>query len=251
MASAHGKTITNRVGGRTVPRDVARQRTRAHCPRRCGPPTAAGLARTHRGNLRLAAACLRPQGYFTEISRYLHLNPVRAKLVADPGQWKWSSYAGYRDARRASPRVSYGRVLGEFGSGAEARRGYCRFVRAGVAEPPRCPWRDALGGLPVGSQSFAMRVRRLLGGRPADREVPQLERLRDRPGKNCELRHGLYYGGWSRSPPPWRRNAAGRFPNCSAIYGLLGTTYGSRQGRCATAVARWASGPTNCSRLAS
>jgi len=72
--------------------------------------------------------------------------------------------------------------LGEFGGcGAEARRRYCRFVQAGVGEPPRCPWRDALGGLLVGSQSFAMRVRRLLGDRAADREVPQVERLRQRP----------------------------------------------------------------------
>ena len=78
--------------------------------------------------------------------------------------------------------VTYERVLGEFGGrGVDARARYCRFVQAGVAAPPRSPWRAALGGLLVDSESFAMRVRGLLGDRPADREVPQVERLRARP----------------------------------------------------------------------
>jgi hypothetical protein len=70
------------------------------------------------------------------------------------------------------------RVLGEFGGlGAEARRRYCRFVEAGVAEPPRSPWKNALGSLLLGSESFAMRVRRLLADRQADQNLPQLEGL--------------------------------------------------------------------------
>ena len=89
---------------------------------------------------------------------------------------------GYRRTKAALEWVTYDRVLGEFGgAGVEARRRYCRFVEAGVAEPPPAPWKDALGGLLVGSESFAMRVRRLLGDRPADPEVPQVERLRARP----------------------------------------------------------------------
>jgi putative transposase len=131
---------------------------------------------------RFKAHLIEEDGYFTEISRYLHLNPVRAKMVEKPHQWRWSSYAGYRDRRAALPWVSYGRVLGQFGgTEVESRRSYCRFVLAGVAEPPACPWRDAFGGLLVGSQSFAMRVRRLLGDRAADPEVPQVGRLRRRP----------------------------------------------------------------------
>ncbi len=131
---------------------------------------------------RFKAHLIEEQGYFSEISRYLHLNPVRAKLVERPEQWRWSSYGGYRRTRAALGWVTYDRVLGEFGGmGGEARARYCRFVQAGVAEPPRAPWRDALGGFVVGSESFAMRVRRLLGDRPADGEVPQVERLRARP----------------------------------------------------------------------
>jgi len=33
--------------------------------------------------------------YLLELSRYIHLNPVRAKIVNEPAKYKWSSYMGY------------------------------------------------------------------------------------------------------------------------------------------------------------
>jgi putative transposase len=33
--------------------------------------------------------------YFSEASRYIHLNPVEANLVSSPEQYQWSSYAAY------------------------------------------------------------------------------------------------------------------------------------------------------------
>jgi REP element-mobilizing transposase RayT len=35
------------------------------------------------------------EGYFLEVSRYVHLNPVRAKIVKRPGKYPWSSQAAY------------------------------------------------------------------------------------------------------------------------------------------------------------
>jgi putative transposase len=131
---------------------------------------------------RFKAHLVEEDGYFTEISRYLHLNPVRARLARSPDEWKWSSYPGYCRSRAALAWVTYERVLGEFGGmGVESRRNYCRFVEAGIAEPPDAPWNNAFGGLLVGSESFAMRVRGLLGNRERDRELPQLQPLRGRP----------------------------------------------------------------------
>ena len=96
---------------------------------------------------RFKAHLVEEDGYFTEISRYLHLNPVRAKLVARPEQWKWSSYAGYRNPKAALEWVTYNRVLGEFGgTRGEARRSYCRFVHAGVVESPPAPGRMPSAG---------------------------------------------------------------------------------------------------------
>jgi putative transposase len=122
------------------------------------------------------------EGYFLEVSRYIHLNPVRARMVRRPDDYRWSSYLGYVRARRAVDWVSYDQVLGEFGRDrTAARRAYGQFVRAGVAEPPPRPFADAVGGLLLGSERFVARVRELLGEREADIAVPELRQLRPRP----------------------------------------------------------------------
>ncbi len=37
--------------------------------------------------------------YFLKLTRYIHLNPVRAKIVKSPENYKWSSYRGYIDKK--------------------------------------------------------------------------------------------------------------------------------------------------------
>ncbi len=49
--------------------------------------------------------------YYWTVSRYIHLNPVRAGLVPRPEQWEWSSYPGYRDARKAQAWVAHDKLL--------------------------------------------------------------------------------------------------------------------------------------------
>lgn len=121
------------------------------------------------------------EGYFLEVSRYLHLNPVRARLVARPESWRWSSYAGYRQASQTLPWVTYRSVLGEFGaSEVQARRAYVRFVRAALEGGTQSPFASAVGGLLLGSAAFAVRIKALLGDRPVDKSLPQLEQLRPR-----------------------------------------------------------------------
>jgi putative transposase len=143
-------------------------------------------------------------GYFLEVSRYLHLNPVRAKIVKLPEQYPWSSFAGYRHARSALDWVTYGRVLGEFGPGpVEARRAYVRFVRAGIAQAAPSPFAAAVSGLILGSTQFVARVRHILGDRPDDPELPQLGRLRERPSlamivETVAAQFGHAEAGWRR-----------------------------------------------------
>jgi putative transposase len=122
------------------------------------------------------------QGYFLEVSRYVHLNPVRAKLVEAPQDFRWSSCPGYAAARHRLDWVCYERVLGEFGhDGTQARRRYGRFLRAGLEEPPRSPFAEAVGGLIVGTSEFVGRIRRLIEDMPDDQEIPQRKQVRRRP----------------------------------------------------------------------
>lgn len=140
------------------------------------------------------------QGYFLEVSRYIHLNPVRAKLVARPEQWPWSSYPGYRDVRRVLPWVTYSRVLGEFGRrSGESRRRYARFVLAGLAEPPSSPFTAAVGGLVLGSLDFLAGLRNRLDRLAPDPAIPQLDALRERPSlAEIAAAAAAHFGGEAR-----------------------------------------------------
>jgi hypothetical protein len=51
---------------------------------------------------RFKAILVENQSHAWELSRYLHLNPVRAKMVPLPEQYRWSSYSAYRFARDAA-----------------------------------------------------------------------------------------------------------------------------------------------------
>ncbi len=122
------------------------------------------------------------EGYFLQISRYIHLNPVRAKMVGDPDEYRWSSFSGYVHSARQVPWICYEKVLGEFDQDAAgARRAYGQFVRAGMEDPPDSPFRNATGGLLLGSEHFVSRIKELIAVRSADREVPSLARLKNRP----------------------------------------------------------------------
>lgn len=44
---------------------------------------------------RFKSILVEADGYFLELTRYIHLNPVRAKIVDSPEKYRWSSYNAY------------------------------------------------------------------------------------------------------------------------------------------------------------
>jgi len=131
---------------------------------------------------RFKAVLIETEGHDWEVSRYIHLNPVRARLAERPEMWPWSSYRGYHRRSREMPWVTYRRVLREFGSDADrARREYRRFVAKGIESMPACPWADAVHGLIVGGEAFVEKIRDRLAERKPDRALPALQALRPRP----------------------------------------------------------------------
>jgi len=66
--------------------------------------------------------------YLLELVRYIHLNPIRAKVVADPEKYLWTSYLSYLGKVRDNL-IEEDFVLGQFGKKKSlARRRYRRFV---------------------------------------------------------------------------------------------------------------------------
>ncbi len=77
-----------------------------------------------------------------ELTRYIHLNPVKSEFVSRPEEWRWSSYREYI-GRRAAAFLSTEMTLGQFGSDTESQhRAYKHFVLEGLKagtsweEPP-------------------------------------------------------------------------------------------------------------------
>ena len=80
--------------------------------------------------------------YLWVLTRYVHLNPVRAGLSATPEAWIWSSCPGYFRRRDRLDWVAYDALLaawaGEFGR-TDPEASYRRFVAAGLTTPPAPP----------------------------------------------------------------------------------------------------------------
>ena len=56
------------------------------------------VKRKHFGHLfqgRFKSILVEADSYFVELTRYIHLNPVRAKIVDSPEKYRWSSYNAY------------------------------------------------------------------------------------------------------------------------------------------------------------
>ena len=124
------------------------------------------------------------EAYAQELSRYIHLNPLRAGLVKDVSDYRWSSYPCYIGLRKCPIWLERGMILGYFGEGdKKAFRGYRTFVEGEAGTAIRDPLREVVASIFLGSQEFIKRVSRGLEGKRGTefRDVPALRALRERP----------------------------------------------------------------------
>jgi len=121
--------------------------------------------------------------YAKELSRYIHLNPVRAKMVKTPEEYQWSSYSYYADKRKAPEWLYRDFILGYFGKRlSTSQRNYGKFVHSLVGEVYDSPFTDVIYSVILGSQEYAQEIRdTFLKKIPQDRELPALLELVDRP----------------------------------------------------------------------
>ena len=113
-----------------------------------------GWSRRHRfsGHVfqgRYRTELVEDETYLWTVTRYVHLNPVRAGIVKHPAAWAWSSYPGYARRGRRLEWVAYDELLaswsGAFG-GPDPAKAYRRYVTAGLSERPESPWKQAYHG---------------------------------------------------------------------------------------------------------
>ena len=133
-----------------------------------------GWSRRHRfsGHVfqgRYRTELVEDETYLWTVTRYVHLNPVRGRLVEHPAAWAWSSYPGYAHRGRRLDWVAYDELLASWGGafgGPDPAGAYRRYVTAGLSEPPESPWKEAYHGWILGSGAFIKRVRAMVRGEP-------------------------------------------------------------------------------------
>jgi len=160
---------------------------------------------------RFKAVVAEPGAYAVELSRYVHLNPVRVKrLGLDKGtqararagmgreaatkelvrerirrlrEYRWSSYRAYVGLAERPGWLVTEAVLGMCGggTGARGREQYREFVEGAVRDGlVESPWERLEAGLVLGGKEFVGRMRRLAKGNA--QQQPALRALQRRCG---------------------------------------------------------------------
>jgi putative transposase len=127
---------------------------------------------------RYRAAPIDAEDYFLSCCRYIELNPVRARMVAHPRDYRWSSWRAHAQGAADPLMADHAlyRALG--GTAAERQAAYRALFRAALAEEFVASLRAAThGGWALGGERFKRRVAKASGrraeklpaGRPRER----------------------------------------------------------------------------------
>lgn len=168
---------------------------------------------------RFKAIVVEADAYLLELSRYIHLNPIRLKRYEKVSfekkleilrAYRWSSLVGYVKLRHREPYVTYDRVLGYIGGNKEQKhRAYARFVEEGAEKGVERPLEKTVGQVILGKEPFLNKIKKAFqNGR--NREQPSLRAIhRISPERVIrEVCRILYLdeeaishrgGGWQRS----------------------------------------------------
>lgn len=126
---------------------------------------------------RYKAIVVEADEYALELSRYMHLNPVRAGMVSRPQDHEWSSYRSYAGLAVKPQWLTQEVILGSFGQG-NGKAGYRSFVESLIGATYETPLKEVIAATLLGSPGFvaevsATHVSRLL----PDRTVPAVKQL--------------------------------------------------------------------------
>lgn len=129
---------------------------------------------------RYKAILLQKDSHLLEVCRYAVLNPVRARLVERPGQWKWDSYQATAGKAIAHPCLKTDWVLSHFGSKRDsAEKGYRKFINEKISS--ESIFKDVQAQSILGEEKFVATLKRYIKGYKDVSEIPKTQRYVDRP----------------------------------------------------------------------
>ena len=118
--------------------------------------------------------------YIKQLSRYIHLNPVRAKIVSEPLEYPWSSYSSFVGETKESEWLETGGLLGHFGRKLkESITNYKSYVEKVNVEAIKNPNKEVSCGFVLGDDDFVKWVyKKFISSRGENKEIPELKKIR-------------------------------------------------------------------------
>ena len=121
--------------------------------------------------------------YAKELSRYIHLNPVRARMVETPEEYEWSSYQYYIGKQKPPEWLHIDFILGYFGEKVSiAKKQYQQFVNMLDNKEYESPLMEVVSSTILGAPDFIAFIKdRYLAGKKPDKDLPALKELSEKP----------------------------------------------------------------------
>lgn len=129
---------------------------------------------------RFKAVVIQKESHLMEVIRYVVLNPVRAKIVDNPNQWKWSSYLATAGYKKSHPCLTTNWILLQFCSEMKtAEEKYQQFVLEGRELEP--VWKDIRAQSVLGDDNFMKTLVDYVKGKQRIPEIAKSQRFINRP----------------------------------------------------------------------
>ena len=114
--------------------------------------------------------------YYLNVLRYAVLNPVRARMVSAPEDYRWSSHRAVLGIDAAPDWLAVDDVLAQFApQRAIAQDRYRCFVDAGIGA--ESPWKHLVGQVFLGGDEWIKKMRGRIDLKPRADEHPRVQRL--------------------------------------------------------------------------
>jgi putative transposase len=128
---------------------------------------------------RYKAILIQKDTHLLEVCRYVVLNPVRARMVEHPEDWRWSSYRATAGKEPPHPCLTTDWILGQFSrTRAKAEKEYRQFVTWGIG---KTIWNEVKGQAILGEDDFVDSLVDHLNRYKDIPEIPKSQRYANRP----------------------------------------------------------------------
>ena len=130
---------------------------------------------------RYKAILIQKDSHLLEVCRYVVLNPVRARMVERPEDWKWSSYRATAGRETPATCLTIDWVLGQFSrKRPKAEQEYRQFVKWGIDK--ETIWTEVKGQSILGEDDFVEGLLQHIKKHQDIPEIPKSHRYVNRPG---------------------------------------------------------------------